>query len=78
MFKPEDFELGLEQQLRLRVITDEINECSDVKALRENLCNTSALVMKYQHILTSLLREKITQDLADFTEVAKKLGDTNS
>lgn len=78
MFTPEDFELGLEQQLRLRVITDEINECSDVKVLRECLCNTSALVMKYQHILTSLLREKIAQDLTDFTEMAKKLGDTNS
>lgn len=78
MFQPEDFEIGLEQQLRLRVINDEIDQCTDIDALKQNLKNCTQLIMKYQQMLNSLLREKITQELADFTEIAKKLGDTNS
>ena len=78
MFQPEDFEIGLEQQLRLRVINDEIDQCTDIDALKQNLKNCTQLIMKYQQMLNSLLREKITQELSDFTEIAKKLGDTNS
>ena len=37
MFKPEDFEMPLEKQLRIRVIDKEIDECNDIDALRENL-----------------------------------------
>jgi hypothetical protein len=75
MFKPEDFEIGLEQQLRLRVINDEIDQCDDHDALKTNLKNCTQLIMKYQQMLSSLLREKITKDLKDFTEAAKKLSD---
>ena len=78
MFKPEDFEIGLEQQLRLRVIKDEIDQCDDRDALKQNLKNCTELIMKYQQMLNSLLREKITKDLEEFTEIAKKLGEANS
>tara|TARA_R100001224_G_scaffold54395_1_gene31842 strand:+ start:323 stop:556 length:234 start_codon:yes stop_codon:yes gene_type:complete len=67
MFSKDDFEIPLEGQLRLRVITDEINECTDVDALREQLCASARLVMCYQNILNRLLKEQITRDLADFT-----------
>ena len=72
MLKPEDFQLGLEQQLRLRVIKDEIEECNDRDALKQNLKNCTELIMKYQHLLSTLLREKITQNLKDFMETAKE------
>ena len=72
MLKPEDFKLGLEQQLRLRVIKDEIEECNDRDALKQNLKNCTELIMKYQHLLSTLLREKITQNLKDFMETAKE------
>lgn len=78
MFKPEDFEIGLEQQLRLRVIKDEIDQCDDRDALKHNLKNCTELIMKYQQMLNRLLREQITKNLAEFTEIAKKLGETNS
>ena len=45
MFKPGDFDLTLEAELKLRVVTDEIDECTDVEALRENLKASSKLLM---------------------------------
>ena len=78
MLNSKDFEIGLEQQLRLRVINDEINQCSDIDVLKESLKSCTELVMKYQQILNSILRDKIEQDLAGFEEVAKKLGSSNS
>ena len=72
MLKPEDFEIGLEQQLRLRVINDEINQCSDIDVLKDSLKNCTELIMKYQQILNSILKEKIEQDLAGFEDVVKK------
>jgi len=72
MLKPEDFKLGLEQQLRLRVIKDEIEECNDRDALKQNLKNCTELIMKYQHLLQTLLRDKIHQNLKDFMETAKE------
>ena len=49
MLNPEDFELPLEKQLRMRVISKEIDECNDIEALRENL-KTCARLMRFQHL----------------------------
>jgi len=59
MLKKEDFELTLEEQLRLRVIKDEITTCSDVDKLKEHFLDTVELMMKYQHILNQLLKEQL-------------------
>ena len=72
MLSKEDFQLGLEQELRLRVIKDEIDQCTDKEALKENLKNCTELIMKYQHMLAALLREKITASLKEFTEMMEK------
>ena len=45
MFEPEDFEVPLEKQLRLRVILDEIEHCTDVKVLQENLKNCTKTLL---------------------------------
>ena len=67
MFEAEDFELPLEKQLRIRVIEKEINECSSVEVLRENLKQCSTSLMKYQHLLAVTLRKQIESDLENFS-----------
>ena len=63
MFSPEDFELPLEKQLRIRVIDKEIDECTDIDALRENLKQCAQALMKYQHLLSVTLRKQIENDI---------------
>ena len=63
MFKPEDFELPLGKVLKLRVITDEVDECSDVDVLRESLKEVSKLLMRYQHLLASVLKGQVMADI---------------
>ena len=67
MFTPEDFEMPFEKQLRIRVIDKEIDECTDIDALRENLKQCAASLMKYQHLLSVTLRKQIENDLAGFS-----------
>ena len=69
MFNKEDFDIPLEGQLRLRVIADEINECTDIDELRKQLIVSARLVMQYQNILNRLLKEQITRDLTDFNKL---------
>ena len=69
MFNKEDFDIPLEGQLRLRVIADEINDCTDIDELRKQLIVSARLVMQYQNILNRLLKEQITRDLTDFNKL---------
>ena len=71
MFKSGDFELSLEQQLKLRVVNDEIDNCTNVDELRKELKAATTLLMKYQKIIDSLVREQITKDLTDFGIILK-------
>lgn len=66
MFQSGDFDLPLEKQLRLRVITKEIDECRDYDELKEQLKQCTTLVMKYQHLLSITLQDKIQRDFMDF------------
>ena len=50
MFEASDFELSLEKELRLRVIDKEIEECTDIKAIKDQLKICSHSLMKYQHL----------------------------
>ena len=72
MFEPEDFQLSLESELKLRVIRDEVDECRDIKELQEHLKAATELMMRYQTILNRLLREKITENLAMITDKIEK------
>ena len=83
MFSPEDFEMPLEKQLRIRVIDKEIDECTDIDALRENLKQCACSLMKYQHLLSVTLRKQIEQDLSLWTdkiveETSKMINDDSS
>ena len=66
MFKPSDFELPLKKQLRLRVISKEIDECRDVDELKEVTKQCSETLMKYQHLLAVTLKSVVEKDLTDF------------
>ena len=73
MFKAEDFQIPLEAQLKLRVMTDEVKECKDVEALQEQIIKTTELLVKYQTLLNSTLKgiiEKETKELLEKTETS--------
>ena len=68
MFEASDFEMPLEKQLRIRVIDKEIDECTDIDALRENLKQCATSLMKYQHLLSVTLRKQIENDLNQWAD----------
>ena len=71
MFKPKDFEVTLECKLRQRVIFDEIDQCTDIDALKENLKNVTSLFMRYQHLLNTVLAKQLEKSIHDFLLEAK-------
>lgn len=72
MFKPEDFELSLETLLKLRVVNDDIDKCSDIEALKKQLKDSVKLLMNYQQIVQTMIKEQITKDLTDFGFIIKE------
>ena len=56
MFKPEDFQLSVEKQLKLRVIKDEVTECRDGKICKK-LMAVAEQLMKHQQLLDATLRQ---------------------
>ena len=68
MLEPEDFTLPLEKELRLRVIKKEVDECSDVNVLRENLKNCAESLMKFQHLSAKLAEKQMHLLMADFLD----------
>tara|TARA_Y100000289_G_C3871592_1_gene123785 strand:- start:350 stop:574 length:225 start_codon:yes stop_codon:yes gene_type:complete len=72
MFTPDDFQLSLESQLKLRVIYDEVDKCKDVEHLQEQLKEATQLMMRYQTILNRLLRDKISENLSMITDKIEK------
>jgi len=77
MFKPSDFEISMEKQLRLRMVNDEINHCDNVEELRKQLINVTRLFTQYQHLLEVAVKQLMVQtvsdlDLFDKIEVPKE------
>jgi len=59
MFASEDFELPLEKQLRLRIINEEIDNCTDIDVLREQLKQCVRSLQTYQHLLNEVLKKQL-------------------
>ena len=72
MFLPEDFNLPLEKQLRLRVITKEVDECGDIDALKENLKTCAESLMRYQHLLGKAVEANLTNLMDEFLDTIKE------
>ena len=71
MFNSEDFELPLEKQLRLRVVTKEVDECTDIKALQENLKQCAESLMRYQHLLGKAVEANLMNAMTDWLDTIK-------
>lgn len=71
MFKATDFEITLECKLRQRVMFDEIDQCTDIDVLKENLKNVTSLFMRYQHLLNTVLAKQLEKSIDDFLLEAK-------
>ena len=64
MLNSDDFELPLESKLKLRVLTDEIEKCDDIQALRKNMAEVTTLLVRYQRILNGLLKRQIENEVS--------------
>ena len=71
MLPKEAFQLTMEAQLKMRVITDEVENCDNVPELQEQLIASAKLIMRYQQMLNSILKEVIDRDLQDFVDAQK-------
>ena len=72
MLSPDAFELSMEAQLKMRVITDEVENCTNIDELREQLIASAKLIMHYQQMLNSILKEVIDKDLNDLVAEKKQ------
>ena len=63
MFNESDFQLPLEKQLRLQVIKTEIQECTDIDALKDQLLPCAEMLMKYQHLLAKAVEVNLINHL---------------
>lgn len=70
MFKPEDFQLSMEKELKLRVVEDDIMRCKDVDVLQNSLKSVTTQLMKYQQLLDVVLKEKLEAELKQFMNLA--------
>ena len=68
MLNPEDFELPLEKQLRMRVISQEIDECNDIEALRENLKTCAESLMRFQHLCARMAEQQLKGFMNEFLD----------
>ena len=66
MFKPEDFQLSMEKELKLRVVNDDIMRCKDVEILQNSLKSVTLQLMKYQQLLDVVLRTQLETELKKF------------
>ena len=73
MFEPTDFKLSLEKELKMRVIIDEIENCEDINALREQLKLCAKSLMTYQHMLGEVIKRQITNDLENWAPEISKI-----
>ena len=68
MLNPEDFELPLEKQLRMRVISKEIDECDNIEALRENLKTCAHSLMRFQHLCARMAEQQLKGFMNEFLD----------
>ena len=81
MLKPEDFQIPLEKQLKMRLVEDDIDKCTDVEILKTNLKACAESLMKYQHLLGKVLEAQLTAELENWAKEAStivKEADTES
>ena len=71
MFNPEDFNLPLEKELRLQVITKEVDECTDIETLKVHLKTCAESLMRYQHLLGKAVEANFLNSMGQFIDTIK-------
>lgn len=66
MFKPEDFQLSMEKELKLRVLEDDIMKCREVETLQNSLKAVTVQLLKYQQLLDVCLRQQLESELKNY------------
>ena len=78
MFKPEDFQLPLEKQLRLKVIEGEVYECTDIKEMQHQLMRVTRLFMTHQQLLDRCLEQLLAVEADKLLEGGFDVPDPNA
>jgi len=73
MFDEEDFKIPLEKELKMRLVYDEIDQCKNVEVLQENLKACAEQLMKYQHLLSQVLKHQLIAELEKWDIDASKI-----
>ena len=71
MLKADWFNLPLERELTLHKINQEVDECDDIKALRESVKSLAFQNARFQHMIGEMIRESLNAEVAEFLEKAK-------
>ena len=66
MLKAEWFNLPPERELTLIKINQEVEECTDIKTLRESVKSLAHQNARFQHMIGEMLKESVTAEIADF------------
>ena len=69
MLKSEWFNLPPERELTIIKINQEVDECDDIKALRESVKSLAYQNARFQHMIGEMLKESVSAELYDFFEV---------
>ncbi len=76
MLKSEWFNLPMERELTLVKINQEVDECTDIQALRSGVKDLAKQNATFQHMLSELLRETLTSEVERLFEDSKIEGGT--
>ena len=71
MLKSEWFNLPLERELTLHKINQEVDECTNIKTLRESVKSLAFQNARFQHMIGEMLKESLTAEVNDFLEKVK-------
>ena len=71
MLKADWFNLPLERELTLVKINQEIDECRDIDKLRESLKEVARQSARFQHMISELLKEQLSAEVAALFEESK-------
>ena len=64
--RAEWFQLPLERELTLHKINQEIDDCTDIKTLRESVKSLAYQNARFQNLIGEMLRESMLGEMAEF------------
>jgi hypothetical protein len=71
MLKSEWFNLPMERELTLVKINQEVDECTDIKALRSSVKDLAKQNATFQHMLSEILRETLANEVEQLFNTSK-------